>query len=271
LTPKMADIFISRLGLVAGVLLTLVGVVASLRPPFMFRARRSADAVAHLWFSRTFWLIVTAGTGVAILLVNLPGARLLTVHQGIQAWGLVVVGILQVALGGAWLFAARSPGWAPRMTRSTLNQWMLPLVPLATGTVWLALAVALPGGMTGTAVKVDQQMPLPTETRQSAADAEARADASAEAPAEAALIGIVQDGAFLILSPAPLSGTSARLTGIAMQEARSPESKELDLAPYEGCAIAVRGHDGGGWIYSAEVIDQGGPLLTALVQHAYGR
>jgi hypothetical protein len=262
----MADILISRLGLVAGVLLALVGLVVSVRPHFMFRPRRSSDATVHLWFSRTFWLIVTAGTGMAILLVNLPGARLFTVAQGIQAWGLVVIGILQVALSGAWLFALRSPGWAPRMTRSALDQWMLPLVPLMTGTVWLALAVALPGGMTGTAVKVDRQIPLPAETRQSVADAEAGVEARASAP----LIGIVEDGAFWILEPAAFAGTSVRLTGIAMQEARSPESKELDLAPYEGCAIMVRGHNGGGWIYSAEVIDQGGPLLTALVRHAYG-
>ena len=253
----MADVLVSRLGLVAGVLLTLVGVVASMRPHVMVRAQRSADAAAHLWFSRTFWLIVTAGTGVAIVLVNLPGARLLTVPQGIQAWGLVVVGILQVALSGAWLFAARTPGWAPRITRGPLNQWLLPLVPLATGTVWLTLAVALPSGMAGTVQKADTQVPMTDETGDS--------KVSGEVP----LIGVVQDGTFWILEPAAFAGTSARLTGIAMHEARTPESQEIDLAPYEGCAIMVRGHNGGGWIYSAEVIDQGGTLLTALVQHAY--
>lgn len=33
----------------------------------------------------------------------------------------------------------------------------------------------------------------------------------------------------------------------------------------------VRGHDGGGWIYSAEVIDQVGPILTAVVQKVCGQ
>jgi hypothetical protein len=60
------------------------------------------------------------------------------------------------------------------------------------------------------------------------------------------------------------------LTRIQMQEARPPETEELNLTEYEGQAILVRGHDGGGWIYSAEVIDQAGPILTAVVQHVFG-
>lgn len=50
-----------------------------------------------------------------------------------------------------------------------------------------------------------------------------------------------------------------------MQEARPPESTELDLTEYEGKAIMVRGHSSGEWIYSAEVIDQARPILTAVV------
>ena len=263
----MADVLISRLGLLAGALLTLVGLIVSVGPSLMFRPRRSPGTSAYAWFNRAFWLIVTAGTGVAILLVNLPGARLFAVPRGIQAWGLVVVGVLQVALSGAWLVAARSPEWVPRVSRSAVNQWMVPLVPLATGTIWLALAVALPASVSSTVLKVDKQILVPAEPGRSEVSEEAGAEAGAKAP----LIGVVQDGTFWILEPTALAGASARLTGIAMQEARSPESKEIDLAPYEGCAIMVRGRSGGGWVYSAEVIDQGGPLLTALVQHAFGR
>jgi hypothetical protein len=81
------------------------------------------------------------------------------------------------------------------------------------------------------------------------------------------VLGIVQDGSFQPLAP---RGLSARLTTIQMQAAMPPESGELDLAEYEGKAIMVRGHDGGGWIYSAEVIDQAGPILTAVVQRVFG-
>jgi hypothetical protein len=50
-----------------------------------------------------------------------------------------------------------------------------------------------------------------------------------------------------------------------------PETAELDLSVYEGKAIMVHGHDGGGWIYSAMVIDQAGPILTAVVRKVFGQ
>jgi hypothetical protein len=79
-------------------------------------------------------------------------------------------------------------------------------------------------------------------------------------------IGLVEDGAFRIVLPESFSSGSFRFTGIAMQEARPPETDELDLGKYEGSAIAIQGHDGGGWIYSARVVDVGGPIVTALLR-----
>ncbi len=85
-------------------------------------------------------------------------------------------------------------------------------------------------------------------------------------------LGIVEIGQLQLLQPENLAGTSVRLTGIRMQEAASPESREIDLTEYEGKAIMVRGHDGGGeWIYSAELIDKAGPILTVLVQKLFSR
>jgi len=84
-------------------------------------------------------------------------------------------------------------------------------------------------------------------------------------------LGVVQDGAFELLSPYHAPGGSARLTAIPMQAAVPPETAELDLSAYEGQASMVRGHDGGGWIYSAVVIDQAGPILTAVVLEAFGQ
>ncbi len=79
-------------------------------------------------------------------------------------------------------------------------------------------------------------------------------------------LGIVQDREFLPLVPGRAFGVPARLTGIPMQAAASPESGELDLARYESRVVLVRGHDGGGWIYSAEVVARAGPILSALVR-----
>ncbi len=83
-------------------------------------------------------------------------------------------------------------------------------------------------------------------------------------------LGIVKNGAFQLLAPHRPSGDSVRLTGIQMQESVPPETEELDLTKYEGQAIMAHGHDGGGWIYSAEVIEQAGPILTMVVQKVFG-
>ena len=84
-------------------------------------------------------------------------------------------------------------------------------------------------------------------------------------------LGTVQAEEFRILWPEQAAGGSVRLTSITMQAAQPPESREIDLIEYEGQAIMVRGHDGGKWIYSAEVIDQAGPILTTVVRHIFGQ
>ena len=87
----------------------------------------------------------------------------------------------------------------------------------------------------------------------------------------AELIGLVRDGRFILLGPRPVLGGSVRLTSIPMQAAQPPDSAELDLTGYEGRAIMVSGHDGGGWIYSARVISMAGPILTAVVEQVFGQ
>jgi hypothetical protein len=86
---------------------------------------------------------------------------------------------------------------------------------------------------------------------------------------QGALLGLAQGGELVILAPAGSAGGAARLTQISMVEGVGPESKEIDLQDYEGMMLVVRGHDGGGWIYEAEIVEQGGPLLTALAQRVY--
>ena len=83
-------------------------------------------------------------------------------------------------------------------------------------------------------------------------------------------LGYVANGEFSILSPYEPFPYAPRLTGIAMYESRSPETMELDLFEYEGRVIMVEGHDGGGWIYSAVIIDEAGPILTMTVLGVFG-
>lgn len=86
-------------------------------------------------------------------------------------------------------------------------------------------------------------------------------------------IGIVKSGKFHLLAPRSSSPLPAgiRLTGMQMQEARPPESDELNLEKYEGKAVMIHGHDGGGWIYRAAIVDGGGPLVTALAMKAFSK
>ncbi len=84
-------------------------------------------------------------------------------------------------------------------------------------------------------------------------------------------IGVVKGGEFVILDPPSPAGRTARLTRIPIQAARSPESDEIDLVGYEGRTIMVCGQEDGGWIYSAKIVDQAGPIVTALVEKVFGQ
>jgi len=88
---------------------------------------------------------------------------------------------------------------------------------------------------------------------------------------DATLLGVVEQGRFRLLEPAPVSPVELfDLTTMEMQVSVPPEMHQIDLTPYEGKAIMVQGHAGGGWIYSAAVIDEAGPILTALVLRVLG-
>jgi hypothetical protein len=84
------------------------------------------------------------------------------------------------------------------------------------------------------------------------------------------LLGIVEDGELRLLLPYDPLGAGARLTTIAMIEAVSPESGEINLSDYEGRAVLVSGYNGGGWIYSARIIEVAGPILSAVVLEVFG-
>jgi hypothetical protein len=85
------------------------------------------------------------------------------------------------------------------------------------------------------------------------------------------VLGIVENGNFKRLEPNELLGDVLRLTSVQRQEARPPESGELNLTEYEGKAIMVAGYIDSSWIYEAAVIDQAGAILTAVVQKVFGQ
>jgi len=86
-------------------------------------------------------------------------------------------------------------------------------------------------------------------------------------------LGVVEDGRFSILMPRPQCCT-VRLTRIAKPASIAEElvaSHEIKLGEYEGKAIMVTGvlPEHKGWLYEANVIDQGSPLITEVVKEIF--
>ncbi len=80
------------------------------------------------------------------------------------------------------------------------------------------------------------------------------------------MVGVVQAGQFVPLDPRGGGVVTVQLTAMPMQAARAPESERIDLGPYEGQAIAIWGHPGGGWVYSAQVEGPLDPISALLVR-----
>jgi hypothetical protein len=84
-------------------------------------------------------------------------------------------------------------------------------------------------------------------------------------------VGVVKDRKFYVLAPKMEQGGPSRLTTISLVEAVAPEAKEIDLSKYEGKAIAVLGVGGGKWISSAEVVDEAGAIVAAIMAKVFGQ
>lgn len=83
-------------------------------------------------------------------------------------------------------------------------------------------------------------------------------------------LGLVSAGELRLTGVTPDAPAHPRLTKIAMQEAQSPESAEIDLTPHNGRFVVLSGHDGGGWIYGAHIERSVGRDTTVLLRYAYG-
>jgi hypothetical protein len=82
---------------------------------------------------------------------------------------------------------------------------------------------------------------------------------------------MVNEGKVTILLPESEAGNVVRLTEMPMQTAIPPEAQEISVKKHDGKAIMVNGQYGGGWIYSTEMVDLAGPILSALVQKVFGK
>ncbi|MEP0824668.1 MAG: hypothetical protein HRF40_04215 [Nitrososphaera sp.] len=84
-------------------------------------------------------------------------------------------------------------------------------------------------------------------------------------------LGIVQKERFKpLIGEHRVTGTF-RLTQTPMHGPDPPESGEIRLDKYEEAALLVRGIDRNGWIYSATIIEQAGPMLSIVIKKLFGK
>ncbi len=81
--------------------------------------------------------------------------------------------------------------------------------------------------------------------------------------------GMVRSGGFYVFAPQHLEGRTINLTTAQPHESVPPESRKIDLSEYEGKIIEVSGQDTGDWIYSAEVVEEAGPVLSDFLKKVF--
>ena len=71
---------------------------------------------------------------------------------------------------------------------------------------------------------------------------------------EGRFVGHMEGGIFREVDPEP--GNLRRLTRVGLHALMPPEGTEIDLSPYEGKMLVVRGIAAGDWIFSAEILEE---------------
>ena len=74
---------------------------------------------------------------------------------------------------------------------------------------------------------------------------------------------------FHVIDPPSERTTSFFLTTIDRQESIPPYSAPMQLNEYEDSAILVQGFIDSGILYSADVVEVAGPILTKVIQKIY--
>ena len=268
----MIPFLTSPMILIVGAILALVGLILAVRVLPLYPVEPSVQGPLRGILYRALLALAIVVGGMALPLLGVAWARLYQAPLRVHAWGLLALGGMQVAIGVVLLVVGRpEEGMLPAASK-LFQRWVLPAFVLLAGLAWLMLGLAAaisPAATAGSpAPDAAPGAALAPGAREESPPVGGRPGADEDDGLQT-LIGVVRGGAFYILAPTGSAGLPTRLTGMAMQESVAPESKEIDLSAYEGSAILVRGHDGGGWIYKAEVIDQGGPLLTEIAEQVF--
>lgn len=79
-------------------------------------------------------------------------------------------------------------------------------------------------------------------------------------------VGVVEGGRFILLLPESEAGSHRRLTTLDRPVLQPPELDEIHLDESEGQVVMVSGYADREWIWSAQVVEVAGPIVTALAK-----
>lgn len=79
-------------------------------------------------------------------------------------------------------------------------------------------------------------------------------------------VGVVEGGRFILLLPEPDAGSHRRLTTLDRPTLQPPELDEIHLDESEGQVVMVTGEADSQWIWSAQIVEVAGPIVTALAK-----
>ncbi|WP_448561742.1 hypothetical protein [Trichothermofontia sp.] len=79
-------------------------------------------------------------------------------------------------------------------------------------------------------------------------------------------VGVVEGGRFVLLLPEVAAGSHRRLTTLDRSVAQPPELDEIHLDESEGQVVLVTGEADSQWIWSAQIVEVAGPIVTALAK-----
>jgi hypothetical protein len=83
-------------------------------------------------------------------------------------------------------------------------------------------------------------------------------------------VGAVADGRFRRMFPRWVPDRYLRLTTVPVTDDAGPESGEIDLTPYDGEILRVRGDYREGWIYAATIVERlPESILSIVVRQAF--
>ncbi len=78
-------------------------------------------------------------------------------------------------------------------------------------------------------------------------------------------VGIVEHQRFRPLYPDSAGDVPVRLTTAGLKDDAGAESREIDLTRYEGSLLRVRGRHEGGWIHSAQIVEEVRDSILSIV------